>query len=205
MRTSSSKAKGRALQDETRDALRAVAKALDLGLKPEDIMSREMGQKGTDVRLSPRAAELLSNPLVECKNCEKLNVVGAFREHQEKYTGQIGLKFLVHTRNKDKASKGKKQPRVVLLDLEDFMGLLQDRLMYEKLERDFVAEVSKEQPHVSSCRVARQLPIGSDGCNCTVVAKTAVSNTPSWDRDVGGGFNERGYEAGRGIYHDPMG
>lgn len=26
-----------------------------------------------------------------------------------------------------------------------------------------------------------------------------------WDRDTGNGFNERGYSAGHGIYHDPMG
>lgn len=26
-----------------------------------------------------------------------------------------------------------------------------------------------------------------------------------WDRDIGNGFNERGYPAGQGIYHDPMG
>jgi hypothetical protein len=30
-------------------------------------------------------------------------------------------------------------------------------------------------------------------------------NTPDWDADRGDGFNSRGYTAGLGIYHDPMG
>lgn len=32
-----------------------------------------------------------------------------------------------------------------------------------------------------------------------------TNTTPDWDRDTGNGFNERGYSAGHGIYHDPMG
>jgi hypothetical protein len=31
------------------------------------------------------------------------------------------------------------------------------------------------------------------------------TSSPDWDRDTGNGFNERGYAAGLGIYHDPMG
>lgn len=34
---------------------------------------------------------------------------------------------------------------------------------------------------------------------------TVADKTPDWDADRGDGFNSRGYEAGRGIYHDPMG
>lgn len=33
----------------------------------------------------------------------------------------------------------------------------------------------------------------------------SVPATPDWDRDTGNGFNERGYAAGHGTYHDPMG
>lgn len=36
------------------------------------------------------------------------------------------------------------------------------------------------------------------------ITKTAPQ-VADWDADRGDGFNSRGYEAGRGIYHDPMG
>lgn len=34
---------------------------------------------------------------------------------------------------------------------------------------------------------------------------TSEKIIPDWDRDTGNGFNERGYDAGNGTYHDPMG
>ena len=35
--------------------------------------------------------------------------------------------------------------------------------------------------------------------------KATVPVSLDWDRDTGNGFNERGYSAGSGTYHDPMG
>lgn len=35
--------------------------------------------------------------------------------------------------------------------------------------------------------------------------KSPSGKSADWDRDTGNGFNERGYAAGQGTYHDPMG
>lgn len=126
MNSKSCKAKGRALQNEVRDAFRQLARELNLALEEDDIVGREMGQRGSDLRLSPAAMKAFGSLHVECKNTEKLNVVGAFNEHLDTYAEKDGLKFLVHTRN---AKPGKKkQPRIVLIQLEDFMALLRDRI-----------------------------------------------------------------------------
>jgi hypothetical protein len=130
--TASRKAKGRDLQDEVRDAFRQLAKELGSNLEDDDIVGREMGQRGVDVRFSPAAVRVLGNPQVECKNQEKLNAVGAFFEHCGKYPSSTGLRFLVHTRNANKITHGKKQPRIVILNLNDFMTLLRDSLMWRK-------------------------------------------------------------------------
>jgi hypothetical protein len=132
MNSKSCKAKSRVLQNEVRDELRKLAAELGFGLEDDDIVGREMGQRGSDVRMSPAAMRAFGALHIECKNVEKMNVVGAFNDHLSTYEGKDGLKFLVHTRN---AVPGKKkQPRVVILTLEDFMSLLKDRLLLNTQE-----------------------------------------------------------------------
>lgn len=139
MKSKSCKAKGRDLQNEVRDELRKLAIELgfELGFKLEDddIVGREMGQRGVDVRMSPEAVRRLGKLLIECKNKERFNAIGDFNKHLATYEGQDGLKILVHTRN---ARKGKsKQPRLVMLGLQDFIKIYADHLLmkHQRAER----------------------------------------------------------------------
>ncbi len=80
-----------------------------------------MGQNGEDVMLSPAARKIY--PLfIECKNVEKLNVVGVFNEHYSKYKDRKGYSLLVHARNR--------QEPLVTLRFEDFIK------MYDFNDRD---------------------------------------------------------------------
>jgi len=93
MRTASCKAKGRRLQQRVRDDLRILAPQLD----PTDIESTPMGCNGVDVKLSKAARDFFGELAIECKNCERLDVVGIFQKHAAKYPGKVPL--LVHARN----------------------------------------------------------------------------------------------------------
>ena len=68
MRSQSAKAKGRKLQQWTRDQIRKV-----FNLADDDVTSRSMGASGTDVLLSPKAKEFIPAS-IECKNQQSLNV-----------------------------------------------------------------------------------------------------------------------------------
>ena len=71
MNTKSGKAKGRRLQNWVAQRISDIT---ELGWgKDMDITPREMGQTGTDVRLSLRALELFPYS-VECKNCERWSI-----------------------------------------------------------------------------------------------------------------------------------
>lgn len=108
MTTASCKAKGRKLQKWVCQILLNLCPMLEA----DDILSRGMGQNGEDVMLSPAARKVY--PLwIECKNVEKLNVVGVFNEHFNKYKERKGLSMLVHSRNK--------QVPLVTMRFEDFM------------------------------------------------------------------------------------
>ncbi|MGH9426410.1 MAG: hypothetical protein ACRD2L_08930 [Terriglobia bacterium] len=97
MKTSSAKAKGRRLQNRVAAELQATG--TPHGLEEGDVKPVSMGVSGVDIVLTP-AAKKLFDLLVECKNHEKLNVVGVFNEHLEKYAEKLGLKLLVHSRNR---------------------------------------------------------------------------------------------------------
>lgn len=75
MKTSSCKAKGRALQQKVRDLILSTFPTLE----PDDVRSVSMGAGGEDVQLSP-AARKLFNWSIECKNVEKLNVWDAYKQ-----------------------------------------------------------------------------------------------------------------------------
>ena len=107
MKTQSAKAKGRKLQQWTRDRL---IESLDI--HPEDIESRSMGAGGEDLIMS-RAARKAFPYSIECKNQEAINIWSAYQQASEnagEYTPLVVLK-----RNKSKP--------LVLLDAETFIKL----------------------------------------------------------------------------------
>lgn len=73
MKTSSCKAKGRALQNWIRDTIVALFPEFREG----DVTTAIMGESGADVKLSPHAKDLLPYS-IEAKNVEKLNVWSAY-------------------------------------------------------------------------------------------------------------------------------
>ena len=74
MKTSSAKAKGRRLQQWTRDRL-----IEELHVHPEDIESRSMGAGGEDLIMARAAREKFPYS-VECKNQEKVNIWKAYEQ-----------------------------------------------------------------------------------------------------------------------------
>lgn len=77
MKPQSCKSKGRRFQQRVaRDILAAFP-----ALAPDDVLSTSMGANGEDIRLSPRARELLPLSL-ECKCVEKLNVWSCLEQTQ---------------------------------------------------------------------------------------------------------------------------
>ena len=74
MKKSSAKAKGRRLQQWTRDRL-----IEELHVHPEDIESRSMGAGGEDLIMARAAREKFPYS-VECKNQEKVNIWKAYEQ-----------------------------------------------------------------------------------------------------------------------------
>ena len=74
MKPQSAKAKGRRLQQETRQTL-----IEELDIHPEDIESRSMGAGGEDLIMA-RAARAKFPYSVECKNQEKVNVWKSYEQ-----------------------------------------------------------------------------------------------------------------------------
>ena len=72
MKTQSAKAKGRKLQQWTRDRL-----VESLNIHPEDIKSTSMGAGGEDVIMA-RAARQKFPYSIECKNQEKINIWSSY-------------------------------------------------------------------------------------------------------------------------------
>lgn len=125
MKTSSCKGKGRRLQNEVRDLLREMGKPY--GLVDDDIHSTPMGSSGVDTLLSP-AAKKVFNLCIECKNVEKLNVVGTFIKHYQGYAGKEkwkgSMKLLIHRRNNTES--------MVTMRMSTFQKLLQVWIDREK-------------------------------------------------------------------------
>lgn len=127
------KEKGRRLQQEVQNTLRALAEELSLGLHDDDIVSREMGQPGVDIRLTPAATRELGLLEFECKNTEKFNDIEVYNKHAATYRGTSGMKIVVHTRN----GKGNvSNPRLVQIDMSDFISLLRDRILLRRLQNE---------------------------------------------------------------------
>ena len=107
MKTQSAKAKGRKLQQWTRDRL-----VESLNIHPEDIKSTSMGAGGEDVIMA-RAARKKFPYSIECKNQEKINIWSAYEQAAQNsgdYTPLVVLK-----RNRSKP--------LILIDAETFIDL----------------------------------------------------------------------------------
>jgi hypothetical protein len=113
MRTSSAKAKGRRLQDETKNA---ILKAFP-DLEPDDVKCAIMGESGTDIKLSPAARKKFPYA-VECKNVEKLNIWSALEQANEN-TPENQTSLLIFKRNRSDT--------FVALPLSHFISLVQDK------------------------------------------------------------------------------
>ncbi|QIN96830.1 hypothetical protein [Synechococcus phage S-N03] len=109
MKPQSAKGKGRRLQQWFRDLILENFTQLE----PDDVRSTGMGQSGEDLQLSPAARRLFPYS-VEAKNCERLNVWGAYEQaaaNSGKHEPLLVMK------------KNRKKPLVVL-DAEAFMELV---------------------------------------------------------------------------------
>lgn len=72
MKTKSAKAKGRKLQDWTRDQLK-----VNYGFNEHDVRCAIMGEGGEDIKLSERAREIFPYS-IECKCTERLSIYKAY-------------------------------------------------------------------------------------------------------------------------------
>lgn len=109
MKPQSAKNKGRVLQKWMRDLILENFSHLE----PDDVRSTSMGAGGEDLQLSPAARRSFPYS-VEAKNCERLNVWGAYEQaaaNSGKHEPLLVMK------------KNRKKPLVVL-DAEAFMELV---------------------------------------------------------------------------------
>ncbi len=114
MSTAACKAKGRRLQQETRDSI--LSTFADL-LVEDDVRSTSMGSSGEDVQLSPRAREVFPFS-VECKNTEKINIWSAIEQASINAQKKKSDYLVVFRRNRMKAQ--------VVLEFDVLMKLLKE-------------------------------------------------------------------------------
>lgn len=115
MKTSSSKAKGRRLQQKLRDLILEKFKEL----QAEDVRSTPMGCTGSDLMLSPLASTLLNNYTFECKNQEASKLIYDWFKQAKSNTKPEQKACLVIAKNRERA--------LAVIDLEDFVWLLRNR------------------------------------------------------------------------------
>ena len=131
-KTSSSKAKGRRLQDLVRDTLRFIFKDK---LEDDDIVSRQMGGSGTDVVLSPAAKRLIPFA-IECKNQEKLNVTESLKQASDNAVNGL-IPLLIFHRNHGKVYVGIEFDSFIKLiyntDMNDVKQYIKDKAESKKV------------------------------------------------------------------------
>lgn len=112
MISASRRSKGRVLQQMVRDLLLAAEDTLG----PRDIESTAMGVNGADVKLS--TAAFSHYPFsVECKNVAAFQGFTYYAQAQEHSDKDGGIPMVV--------VKANRQNPLVMMDLEDFIDLLQ--------------------------------------------------------------------------------
>jgi hypothetical protein len=123
LKTSSAKAKGRELQQHVGKKI-AELLCLEFG-KDKDVASREMGQSGTDIRLSPLAQKLFPFS-VETKNCNRWNIHKDIRQAQTNCL--IDTEWLLIYKKKSR-KKDERIEETVVLSFETFLKIL--KLIYK--------------------------------------------------------------------------
>ena len=113
MKPRSAKNKGRRLQNEVRDNLRA--RLVKFGLEDDDIKSAIMGESGIDLKLSPAARRLFPYS-TECKNQEKLSIWSALKQ-AESNTRAGTAPVLFFTRNHSKT--------YAVVEIDHFLDLVE--------------------------------------------------------------------------------
>lgn len=112
MKTSSAKAKGRNLQQWTRDLLLKLFPSLE----QDDIKSTSMGVSGLDIQLSPAARKKI--PLaIECKSRAKIGVY-SFYDQAVANSGTLQPIVVI--------KQNRREP-LVLVDAEYFFKLIQEQ------------------------------------------------------------------------------
>ena len=109
MKASSSKAKGRRLQDFIRDTLRGIFTSLE----DDDIKVAIMGESGEDIKLSPAARKIIPYSF-ECKNQERLNIWSSLEQAKENCNDRTPV--LVFKRNRSKT--------YVAIEIDSFLNLI---------------------------------------------------------------------------------
>ena len=105
MKASSAKAKGRALQDWTRDTMKSLFKFTD-----DDVKCAVMGETGEDVRLISKRARKKFPYSIECKNRETFKTLYSQYEQAKSHSDREGLLIIKMNRKKP----------LVILDAEHF-------------------------------------------------------------------------------------
>tara|TARA_R100000152_G_C6773941_1_gene201503 strand:- start:1515 stop:1856 length:342 start_codon:yes stop_codon:yes gene_type:complete len=111
MKASSSKAKGRRLQDFVRDKLRGMFSTLE----DDDIKVAIMGESGEDIKLSPAARKVIPYSF-ECKNQERLNIWSSLSQAEENCGDRTPV--LVFKRNRSKT--------YVAIEVDSFLTLIKE-------------------------------------------------------------------------------
>lgn len=97
MTPQSSKAKGRKFQQEIRDLVIQTT-----GSRPDDVLSRGMGQNGTDIYLASPVRYLFPFA-VECKNTERLSIWEAIKQTEGNAAKEGLIPMLAFRRNRHRA------------------------------------------------------------------------------------------------------
>ena len=109
MSAKSAKAKGRRLQNLTRDLLREAFSSLE----EDDIKSQTMGMPGEDIVLSPAARKIIKYSF-ECKNKERLDLWKSLEQAEENSEDRSPV--LVIKRNRSKT--------YAVIELDCFIALI---------------------------------------------------------------------------------
>ena len=113
MKTASSKAKGRRLQNKIRDLL---IEHFSDELEDDDIRCAIMGESGEDLKLSPAARKLIPYS-IECKNQEKINIWDSLEQAEVNSNGYTPI--LIFKRNRSKT--------YAVVELNHFLKLIKNK------------------------------------------------------------------------------
>jgi len=113
MKTASSKAKGRRLQNKIRDLL---IEHFSNELEDDDIRCAIMGESGEYLKLSPAARKLIPYS-IECKNQEKINIWDSLEQAEVNSNGYTPI--LIFKRNRSKT--------YAVVELNHFLKLIKNK------------------------------------------------------------------------------